>query len=103
MQHLKTLFTNAPHAFLNTSALMKIAQSLAFAGATFGANRLARLTPREIEILRLIGVGKRLAEIASLINLSYHTVAGTAAIIREKLGAHSVRELVRLAIESRLV
>src|SRR6202012_5201661 len=33
-------------------------QSLAFAGPSFASSRLARLTSREIEILRLLGTGK---------------------------------------------
>ncbi len=41
-----------------------IAQSIAFAGPGFGDNRLAKLTQREIEILRLLGAGKSLSEIA---------------------------------------
>ena len=79
-----------------------IARSLAFAGPAF-ANRLARLSPREIEILRLIGVGKSLSEIALLVKVSYKTVANTSSLMRQKLGVHSARELVRLAIESKLV
>jgi two-component system, NarL family, invasion response regulator UvrY len=80
-----------------------IAKSLAFAGPVFAANRLARLSPREIEILRLIGHGKSLSEIALLVKVSYKTVANTSSLMRQKLGVHSARELVRLAIESRLV
>src|SRR5450631_2646791 len=51
-----------------------IAQSIAFAGPGFAENRFARLTPREIEILRLLGAGKSLNEIAFLINASYKTI-----------------------------
>jgi DNA-binding NarL/FixJ family response regulator len=79
-----------------------IAQSLAFAGPIMAENRLARLTAREIEILRLIGAGKSLSEIAQLIKVSYKTVANTSSVMRQKLGVHSVGELVRLAIESKL-
>jgi DNA-binding NarL/FixJ family response regulator len=79
-----------------------LAQSLAFAGPTFASSRLAKLTSREIEILRLIGAGKSLTEIAWMINASYKTVANTSSIIRHKLGVRSSSELVRVAIESRL-
>lgn len=79
-----------------------IAKSLAFAGPTLAASRLARLTSREIEILRLLGAGKSLSEIAWLINASYKTVANTSSIIRQKLGLRTSAELVRLAIESKL-
>jgi two-component system invasion response regulator UvrY len=66
------------------------------------ANRLAQLTQSEIEILRLIGAHKRLSEIALLLDLSYKTVVKTSVIMRQKLGVHSVGELVVLAIESKL-
>lgn len=79
-----------------------LAQSLAFAGPAFALSRLAKLTSREIEILRLIGAGKSLTEIAWMINASYKTVANTSSIIRHKLGVRSSSELVRVAIESRL-
>jgi two-component system, NarL family, invasion response regulator UvrY len=80
-----------------------IAQSIAFAGPGFAENRLAKLTQREIEILRLLGAGKSLSEIAYLINASYKTIANTSSMIRQKLGLRSSSELVRFAIESRLV
>jgi len=80
-----------------------IAQSIAFAGPGFTENRLAKLTPREVEILRLLGTGKSLSEIAYLINASYKTIANTSSIMRHKLGLRSSSELVRFAIESRLV
>jgi two-component system invasion response regulator UvrY len=79
-----------------------IAQSIAFAGPGFAENRLAKLTQREIEILRLLGAGKSLSEIAYLINASYKTIANTSSMIRQKLGLRSSSELVRFAIESRL-
>jgi DNA-binding NarL/FixJ family response regulator len=66
-------------------------------------NRLAKLTAREIEILRLLGAGKSLSEIAWLVHSSYKTIANTSSGMRQKLGLRSSSELVRFAIESRLV
>ena len=80
-----------------------IAQSIAFSGPGFAENRLAKLTQREIEILRLLGAGKSLSEIAWLVHSSYKTIANTSSIMRQKLGLRSSSELVRFAIESRLV
>jgi two-component system invasion response regulator UvrY len=80
-----------------------IAQSIAFAGPGFAENRLAKLTQREIEILRLLGAGKSLSEIAWLVHSSYKTIANTSSIIRQKLGLRTSSELVRFAIESRLL
>ncbi len=79
-----------------------IAQSIAFARTTSTEGRLAKLTPREIEILRLLGSGKSLSEIAWMINASYKTIANTSSIMRQKLGIRTSSELVRFAIESKL-
>ena len=77
-----------------------IARSIAFAGAAVAQSPLAKLTPRELEILRLLSAGKSLSEIAWLIHSSYKTVANTSSIIRQKLGVRTSGELVRLAIEN---
>jgi DNA-binding NarL/FixJ family response regulator len=77
-----------------------IARSIAFAGPRFAQSPLSKLTAREIEILRLLGTGKSLSEIAWLVQSSYKTVANTSSIMRQKLGVRSSVELVRLAIES---
>lgn len=80
-----------------------IAKSIAFAGPAFAQSPLSKLTSREIEILRLLSAGKSLSEIAWLVHSSYKTIANTSSIIRQKLGLRSASELVRFAIESRLV
>jgi DNA-binding NarL/FixJ family response regulator len=80
-----------------------IAQSIAFAGPGFSENPLAKLTQREMEILRLLGAGKSLSEIAWLVHSSYKTIANTSSLMRQKLGLRSSSELVRFAIESHLV
>jgi two-component system invasion response regulator UvrY len=79
-----------------------IARSIAFAGPSLARNPLSKLTSREIEILRLLGAGKSLSEIAWLIHVSYKTIANTSSVMRQKLGVRSSAELVRLAIENGL-
>jgi two-component system invasion response regulator UvrY len=79
-----------------------LARSIAFAGPSLARNPLAKLTAREIEILRLLGAGKSLSEIAWLIHVSYKTIANTSSVMRQKLGVRSSAELVRLAIDNRL-
>ena len=79
-----------------------MARSIAFAGPAVAQSPLSKLTPREVEILRLLSVGKSLSEIAWLVHASYKTIANTSSIIRQKLGLRSSSELVRFAIESRL-
>jgi two-component system, NarL family, invasion response regulator UvrY len=76
-----------------------IARSLAFAGPALSQCPLSKLNAREIEILRLLGAGKSLAEIAWMVQASYKTVANTSSLMRQKLGIRSSGELVRFAIE----
>ena len=80
----------------------ELARNIAFAGPSFANSPLAKLTPREIEILRLLGADKSLTEIAWQIQVSYKTIANTSSLMRQKLGVRTSAELVRLAIESSL-
>src|ERR1700759_1641295 len=74
-----------------------LARSIAFAGAA--KSPLAKLSAREMEILRLLSTGKSLSEIAWLVHSPYKTVANTSSIIRQKLGVRTSAELGRLGIE----
>ena len=80
----------------------EMAQQVAFSNIKTGSNPLDKLTPREIEILRLLGGGKTMAEIAAIIEVSYKTVANTCSFIKQKLSARSQLDLVRIAIENKL-
>jgi DNA-binding NarL/FixJ family response regulator len=75
------------------------AQDLASSDPRPASIRLARLSTREAEILRLLGAGTSLADVAGVIGLSYRTVVNETAVMRHKLGVRSNRELERLAIE----
>jgi two-component system, NarL family, invasion response regulator UvrY len=77
-----------------------LARSMAFAGSAVAKSPLSKLNSREMEILRLLSSGKSLSEIAWLVHSPYKTVANTSSIIRQKLGARTSAELVRIAIES---
>jgi DNA-binding NarL/FixJ family response regulator len=79
-----------------------IARCIAFAGPAVTQSPLSKLSSREIEILRLLGLGKSLSEIAWLVHSPYKTIANASSLIRHKLGLRSSSELVRFAIESRL-
>ncbi|MGO9357212.1 MAG: response regulator [Xanthobacteraceae bacterium] len=79
-----------------------IAQRIAFGRLEPSENPLAKLSAREIEILRLLGSGKSLSEVAWHLNASYKTVANSSSIIRQKLGIRTLSELVRFAIENSL-
>ena len=57
------------------------------------------LSTREIEILRLLGEGNSLTEIAQAIGVAYKTVANTCSIIKSKLGVERTADLIRLSME----
>jgi two-component system, NarL family, invasion response regulator UvrY len=65
-------------------------------------NPLSRLSAREMEILRLLGKGLALAEIAHETGLSYKTIANAAALMKRKLNARTPMDLVRIAFEQKL-
>lgn len=61
------------------------------------------LTPRQREILRLIVMGQRAKEIAGTLDVSARSVEATKYKMMQALNVHSTAELVRYAIEHRLV
>jgi two-component system, NarL family, response regulator NreC len=61
------------------------------------------LTEREVEILRLIGLGHTNTEIAERLYLSVRTVESHRAHIQQKTGRTSRSELVRYALDHGLV
>ena len=62
-----------------------------------------RLSPRELEILRLIALGHTNAEIAAELYLSVRTVETHRANLQGKLGVSGRAELVRCALERELI
>jgi two-component system, NarL family, response regulator NreC len=61
------------------------------------------LTPRQLEVLRLIALGYTNAEMAGLLTLSARTVESHRAQIQRKLGSPRRADLVRYALDSRLL
>lgn len=76
----------------------EIAQELALQTVP-GADLLKQLTERDLEILRLLGEGLSLAEIAEALGVSYKTIANTSSQIKGKLGVTRTADLIRLSIE----
>jgi DNA-binding NarL/FixJ family response regulator len=62
-----------------------------------------RLSPREIQIVQLVAESKANKEIANILHISVKTVESHRAHIMEKLGLHSVAELVRYAVRNNIV
>ena len=61
------------------------------------------LTSREVEVLRLIGLGHTNAEIGAQLHLSIRTVESHRAHVQQKLRRSSRAELVRYALDHRLL
>jgi DNA-binding NarL/FixJ family response regulator len=64
---------------------------------------MPQLTTRQQEILRLIVRGQRAKEIAGTLNVSSRSVEAAKYKMMQQLRVHSTAELVRYAIEHRLV
>ena len=77
-----------------------VATRLAVMHSGRGENPFSKLTARELQVLSLIGRGKRHRDIADELNLSYKTVANTCSVLKSKLGAKNLPELIRIAIQA---
>jgi len=63
----------------------------------------AILSDREFEVMRLIGSGKTVTEIAEMLSLSDKTISTYRARILEKMKMKTNAELIRYVIENKLV
>lgn len=79
----------------------EMARKLAISQISTG-DPMGQLTPRETEILRLLGQGKSLNAIADSLGVAYKTVANTCSIMKTKLGVERTADLIRLVLEKRL-
>jgi DNA-binding NarL/FixJ family response regulator len=68
-----------------------------------GAARVAELSDREHEILRLLGAGRSVSEIARALSLSVKTVSTYRTRLLRKLGLRTNADLIRYAIDQRLI
>lgn len=68
-----------------------------------GAPRHATLSDREYQVLRLIGTGRTVSQIAEELSLSVKTVSTYRSRILEKMNLRTTAELMRYVIAHRLV
>ena len=66
-------------------------------------NLQARPTPREVEIIRLLALGKPNKRIAAELGITIRTVETHRAKIMLKLGMHSLAELIHYAIRHKIM
>jgi len=62
-----------------------------------------QLTPRELEIVRLLAAGKKNKDVASLLQISVKTAETHRAHILRKLGIHSICEIVLYAVRHKII
>jgi DNA-binding CsgD family transcriptional regulator len=88
-----------------------------FAAASFAALRLQQLTgpdprsigeraavtPRELAVLRLVSLGKRIEEVAKLLGIGEETVRSHLKKVQTKLGVHNRAHAVAEAIRQQLI
>jgi DNA-binding NarL/FixJ family response regulator len=88
------------HRYLSPS----LAEALAFA-LDEGAERPLHesLSDREFEVLRRLASGKTVSQTAEVLNVSISTISTHRAQILRKLGISTTAELVRYAIQHRIV
>ena len=79
-----------------------LAEAVTCPSAAIKANPVSQMTPRELEILRLLGRGDKIAEVADALEISYKTVANTTSLLKQKLGAKNHSDLIRIAVETGL-
>lgn len=77
----------------------QLARAVTFSGAAIKASPLSQMTARELEILRLLGRGDKIAEVADALDISYKTVANTTSLLKQKLGAKNHSDLIRISVE----
>lgn len=85
---------------------VSVALAEKLATALGDANRGApheALSPRELEVLRLVASGRTIKEIAAGFSLSEKTIATYRSRLSEKLGLSTNVELARYALQHRLV
>jgi DNA-binding NarL/FixJ family response regulator len=76
-----------------------LAMQVALVGTGVHRNPLRDLTPRELEVLSLLAEGKPYSGIAGDLNVSYKTVVNLSSQLKQKLGAKTLPELIRTAMQ----
>jgi two-component system invasion response regulator UvrY len=86
-----------------TFLMPETAASLALKTIGVAPDAMSALNAREREILKHLGAGLGLKEIADKTGVSYKTVANSCSIMKRKLHLRSAADLVRTAIEYKTV
>jgi DNA-binding NarL/FixJ family response regulator len=102
-QAVRTVMANRPYlSAVITGTLVEDFVRQTSASDRAPVSPLQMLTAREQEVLRLLADGKRVKEIAHLLNISAKTVESHRQNIMDKLEIHSTIELTRYALREGL-
>jgi two-component system, chemotaxis family, CheB/CheR fusion protein len=93
-RHTQKIICGTSHTVELTNALI----SPQFDRRSMAVNQLARLTPRQYQIMELILIGMPNKNIAADLGISQRTVENHRAAIMKKTGSRSLSALVRLAL-----
>ena len=77
----------------------QLAVQVALVGSGARRDPLSELTPRELQMLGLLAEGKSYGRIADDLGVSYKTVVNTCSLLKQKLGAKNLPDLIRLAVQ----
>ncbi|HXY11786.1 MAG TPA: response regulator transcription factor [Terriglobales bacterium] len=89
--------------YLSPQFLGKLVDSLRFRQAPLGQAQAGILTPRELEVLKMIAEGKSVKEIAHQLGLSIKTVDAHKSNLMRKLDIHNKVQLVIYAIQNQIL
>jgi DNA-binding NarL/FixJ family response regulator len=90
----------AGHSYIDHEIAQELALAAVHASAGTPGLPLQDLSPREFEILRLLGDGSSLQQIADAIGVSYKTAANSCGQLKAKLRVARTADLVRIAIRN---
>jgi two-component system response regulator NreC len=89
--------------FLIPSAATAVVEAMRHRAEEPAENASDTLTPRELEILKLIVAGKTNAQMAVELSISVKTVEWHRSNLMSKLDVHSIADLMRYAMEHGLI
>jgi two-component system, NarL family, invasion response regulator UvrY len=87
-------------AYVSASLAEQVVQQMS---GSLAAPRHARLSDRELDVLRRIVAGQRLTDIAQALHLSVKTVSTHKHHVQQKLGLPNMAALIRYGMENGLV
>ena len=75
-----------------------LAMQVALSATGVESKPLAALSPRESQVLSLVAKGQAYKGIAKELDVSYKTVVNTCSLLRRKLNATNLAELIHAAV-----